>query len=51
VNWELRKRAVLEHFDRFGHSCEQIAEMVDCPTNTVKWCALVTILKEIFHGY
>jgi RNA polymerase sigma-70 factor (ECF subfamily) len=30
------QRTVLELFYRFGHSCEEIAEMVDCPTNTVK---------------
>jgi len=30
------QRTVLELFYRFGHSCEEIAEMVDCPANTVK---------------
>jgi RNA polymerase sigma-70 factor (ECF subfamily) len=30
------QRTVLELFYRFGHSCEEIAAMVDCPTNTVK---------------
>jgi RNA polymerase sigma-70 factor (ECF subfamily) len=30
------QRTVLELFYRFGHSCEEIAEMVECPTNTVK---------------
>jgi RNA polymerase sigma-70 factor, ECF subfamily len=36
------QRTVLELFYRFGHSCEEIAEMVDCPTNTVK--------SRMFHG-
>jgi RNA polymerase sigma-70 factor (ECF subfamily) len=36
------QRIVLELFYRFGHSCEEIAEMVDCPTNTVK--------SRMFHG-
>jgi RNA polymerase sigma-70 factor, ECF subfamily len=30
------QRTVLELFYHFGHSCEEIAEMVDCPANTVK---------------
>jgi RNA polymerase sigma-70 factor (ECF subfamily) len=30
------QRTVLELFYQFGHSCEEIAEIVDCPTNTVK---------------
>jgi RNA polymerase sigma-70 factor, ECF subfamily len=30
------QRTALELFYRFGHSCEEIAEMVDCPANTVK---------------
>jgi RNA polymerase sigma-70 factor, ECF subfamily len=30
------QRIVLELFYRLGHSCEEIAQMVDCPTNTVK---------------
>ena len=30
------QRTVLELFYHFGHSCEEIAELVDCPTNTVK---------------
>jgi RNA polymerase sigma-70 factor, ECF subfamily len=36
------QRTVLELFYRFGHSCEEIAELVDCPTNTVK--------SRMFHG-
>ena len=36
------QRTLLELFYRFGHSCEEIAEMVDCPTNTVK--------SRMFHG-
>jgi RNA polymerase sigma-70 factor (ECF subfamily) len=36
------QRTVLELFYRFGHSCEEIAEMVDCPTNTVK--------SRMYHG-
>jgi RNA polymerase sigma-70 factor, ECF subfamily len=36
------QRTVLELFYHFGHSCEEIAEMVDCPTNTVK--------SRMFHG-
>lgn len=36
------QRTVLELFYRFGHSCEEIAVMVDCPTNTVK--------SRMFHG-
>ena len=36
------QRTVLELFYRFGHSCEEIAKMVDCPTNTVK--------SRMFHG-
>ena len=36
------QRTVLELFYRFGHSCEEIAEMVDCPANTVK--------SRMFHG-
>jgi len=36
------QRTALELFYRFGHSCEEIAEMVDCPTNTVK--------SRMFHG-
>jgi len=36
------QRTVLELFYRFGHSCEEIADMVDCPTNTVK--------SRMFHG-
>jgi RNA polymerase sigma-70 factor (ECF subfamily) len=30
------QRTVIELFYHFGHSCEEIAEMVDCPANTVK---------------
>jgi RNA polymerase sigma-70 factor (ECF subfamily) len=30
------QRTVLELFYQFGHSCEEIAAMVDCPANTVK---------------
>lgn len=30
------QRIALELFYRFGHSCEEIARMVDCPANTVK---------------
>jgi RNA polymerase sigma-70 factor (ECF subfamily) len=36
------QRTVLELFYRFGHSCEEIAEMVDCPANTVK--------TRMYHG-
>ncbi len=36
------QRTVIELFYRFGHSCEEIAEMVDCPTNTVK--------ARMYHG-
>jgi RNA polymerase sigma-70 factor (ECF subfamily) len=36
------QRTVLELFYRFGHSCEEIAKMVDCPTNTVK--------SRMYHG-
>jgi RNA polymerase sigma-70 factor (ECF subfamily) len=36
------QRTVLELFYRFGHSCEEIAAMVNCPTNTVK--------SRMFHG-
>jgi RNA polymerase sigma-70 factor (ECF subfamily) len=36
------QRTALELFYRFGHSCEEIAELVDCPTNTVK--------SRMFHG-
>jgi RNA polymerase sigma-70 factor (ECF subfamily) len=36
------QRTVLELFYRFGHSCEEISEMVDCPTNTVK--------SRMYHG-
>jgi RNA polymerase sigma-70 factor (ECF subfamily) len=31
-----RYHPVLELFYRLGHSCEEIAQMVNCPTNTVK---------------
>jgi RNA polymerase sigma-70 factor (ECF subfamily) len=31
-----KQRTVLELFYHFGHSCEEIAEIVGCPTNTVK---------------
>ena len=30
------QRTALELFYRFGNSCEEIAEIVDCPANTVK---------------
>ena len=30
------QRTALELFYRFGHSCDEIAQMVDCPANTVK---------------
>ena len=30
------QRIALELFYRFGHSCEEISRMVDCPANTVK---------------
>lgn len=30
------QRTALELFYRFGHSCEEIAQIVDCPANTVK---------------
>ena len=30
------QRIVLELFYCLGHSCEEIAQMVDCPINTVK---------------
>jgi RNA polymerase sigma-70 factor (ECF subfamily) len=36
------QRTVLELFYHFGHSCEEIAELIDCPTNTVK--------SRMFHG-
>ena len=36
------QRTVLELFYRFGHSCEEIAAMVDCPANTVK--------TRMYHG-
>ena len=36
------QRTVLELFYRFGHSCAEIAKMVDCPTNTVK--------SRMYHG-
>jgi RNA polymerase sigma-70 factor (ECF subfamily) len=36
------QRTVLELFYRFGHSCAEIAEMVDCPTATVK--------SRMYHG-
>jgi RNA polymerase sigma-70 factor (ECF subfamily) len=36
------QRTVLELFYHFGHSCQEIAEMVDCPTSTVK--------SRMFHG-
>ena len=36
------QRTALELFYRFGHSCEEIAELVDCPANTVK--------TRMYHG-
>lgn len=36
------QRSALELFYRFGHSCEEIAQMVDCPANTVK--------TRMYHG-
>lgn len=36
------QRTVLELFYHFGHSCEEIAERVNCPPNTVK--------TRLYHG-
>jgi RNA polymerase sigma-70 factor (ECF subfamily) len=36
VQLSVDQRTVLELFYHFGHSCEEIAERVNCPANTVK---------------
>jgi RNA polymerase sigma-70 factor (ECF subfamily) len=36
------QRTALELFYQFGHSCEEIAKLVDCPANTVK--------TRLYHG-
>jgi RNA polymerase sigma-70 factor, ECF subfamily len=36
------QRTALELFYRFGHTCEEIAQIVDCPANTVK--------TRMYHG-
>jgi RNA polymerase sigma-70 factor (ECF subfamily) len=38
----LEQRLALEYAYGYGHSCEEIAKIMDCPANTVK--------TRLFHG-
>jgi RNA polymerase sigma-70 factor (ECF subfamily) len=42
VHLPVEQRTVLELFYHFGHSCEEIADRVNCPPNTVK--------TRMYHG-